>query len=221
MIAYNSGSGAVNAYSLGLSSHTSLYTITTGMRAAWSNYLGAVFGSTETGTSPNYFCNWYTFVNPGGPEYVNYGSNGTLPLCILAASTFSTIPAGYVTSDGVLYNLAFPSGNASLGSSNGLATWVSLAPDDRTTTLYAFNSATPYVFAYPEALAGSATSSGTFGFTSAPAVGAVDTDGDNLYAMLSNGTLEASSSSGTALSGFVVGGYGTGLALVVLSTNEH
>ena len=218
MIAYNPGSGAVNAYSLGLSSHTLLYTITTGLQAAWSNYLGAVFGSKLTGASAPYTCYYYTFVNPSSPRNVLFGLDSAAPNCAVAASTFPGVMNGYFLYNGYVYSIPLSGSISILNNTTPVTSLDSLAADDRTDALFVFNSTTPYVYQYTEQVGGSY--SGAFGFTSAPAVGAVDTDGDNLYAVLSNNTLAASSYNGTPLSGFGLG-FGTGLAIVVLSTNER
>jgi hypothetical protein len=77
------------------------------------------------------------------------------------------------------------------------------------------------VYQYAETLSGS-PSSGNYGFGAAPTVGGSDTDGDDVYAFLANGTFVGSSYSGTLLTGSGFGlSYGTGLAIAVLSTNEH
>jgi len=214
MIAYNPGSGQVNEYPVNLTSHMPLYSIYTGMTAAWSSNARAVFAA-QPYAGPAYHL--LIFSPPSSPY--EFGSSTTSPTVAIASSTFSNAANGYFAFQGYLDWLSFaPDSVLDVVFPSTLP--VSLAADDHNKSLYAFNPTTPYVSQYSESLGGPTSGNSCFG--SAPMVGAVDTDGDNLYAVLSNTALAACSTGpgNPALSGFGTS-FGTGVAIVILSTNEQ
>jgi hypothetical protein len=217
MMTYNPGTGQVNAYAPSLQSHTAKYTILTGMIACWSNYLGAVFAVRPTNEGGGtYYMYVYSFANPASP-YAFGAASTTGAQASVACSTMSNTPNAFMADSSGIYEFSLATNvNTSAFSAS---TVVSMATDDRNGVLYAFNSSGSYVSQFSQSGL-SSPYTGNYAFPVAPAVGGSDTDGDDVYAILTNTGFYASSYQGTAFSNFGYG-VGTGLAIEVLSTNEQ
>ena len=217
IMAYNPITGEVDAYSLNLTSHSALYQIAIDMTSAWSNYAGGIFGIQPQSGSVDLDLYLYH-----GATQTNEDGNGVYVSATFAAasSTFAATPKTFYANGSfeicVVPLPAFVDFNCETPINN----IVSLATDDNIGKLYAFGSNPPYVTQFNQSF-GAIPVTGSYGFAAAPAVGAADTDGDNVYAVLSTGVLAAASSTGTALTGFTSPAVGTGLAITVLSTNEQ
>lgn len=213
IIAYNSSTGQVDAYSLNLASHSALYSIETGMTSAWSNYGGGIFGIQ---TYVDFTLN--IFLYHGATETFEDDWDYFTGTLAVASSTLSATPKAFFGNGGQVCLVSLLGPNSP--SCVAVIDIVSLATDDNIGKVYAFGSTAPYVTQYNNTLAGT-PATGSYGFAAAPVVGAADTDGDNVYAVLTTGAFVASSSSGTPLTGFTSSPVGAGLATTVLSTNER
>lgn len=211
LITYNPSNGNVYSYPIALVTPSLLYTTISGALVKWSNYLHAVFGV--------YFAagDSFYFTHTGGEDSVFYGVGGTA--VAIATSTSSYSSNAFSTTGSTIYSFSL----ATLSETHSVAapyTVDSLATDDGFTELYAFDSTASYVSVFTQSLA--PVSTGNFGFASFPVVGGADTDGHNIYAVLTSTAFAGSTSAGTALTGGDFGnGVGTGLAIVVISTNSN
>jgi hypothetical protein len=219
LIARNPTTNTITGYSPDLSIQSSLFTISYLTAAAsWANSVNGAFYATEFSDSPNRYNKGY-FVSSNGTGTLVGSGVGTSSTVVLGASTFTTSSYGFVSTDGSVSNFNLTvQGNALASNGHDAGTILGLAPDDHNGTLVAFNQSSPYVSVFSENLVGLPVS-GDYGITATPFVGAIDTDGDNIYVNTSV-NLEASSATGTPLSGFGIP-INPGLALVVVSTNEH
>lgn len=215
LMTYNAGTGNINQYALNFSGGpTILATAPTGGIATWSTFLHAALVTVPGGDSQLYFPFF-----AGAGTYVAFTFSGTVTAT--TASTLTISPNSYFSVGPQTWWFTWLSRTVANFGDSGLVSAVALATDDNEGVLYAFASSTPYVTRVAQPGLGS-PSTGNYGFTAAPVAGGADTDGDNIYAVLSTGAFVASSYGGSPLTGGNFGAsVGTGLAITVLSTNEQ
>jgi len=213
LMAYASSTGQVTGFQLNTSPVGTLYTVPTGTTATWSNYLhGPLLAQQGSG-----YVEYYDYTPANG--LIAFGSASGTNVAV-ATSTLSSYPfvlAG--TSLGIGgFTLTANGGSNPTGSVSATDPYTALATDDHLFIVYSFNSSGSYVCKYLYSPAADGCSN--FGFTGIPAIGATDTDADDVYAVV-GGNLEASAANGLALGGFSVNNVGTTIAIVVISANEQ
>lgn len=214
LIAYNSASGAVTAYSQFATNPAPLYSISPGSVVSWSNYLDSVFAAVHYAGGTEY----YTEISGGGTQYSSYTTPGS-PVAITASPDRGYAYA-FATNGSGIYQFNLSGSGLPISTSQALpSSALSLASNDKTTDVYAFNSGSPYVTAMYYSL-GSTTYNNNYGFTSPGAFGATDVDANNLYEFLSNGTIQCSTLGGAAINIFPYT-VDSAAGLVVVSSNQY
>jgi hypothetical protein len=213
IIAYNSTSGRVTSYALSLNTNAPLYNITSHSTVAWSNYLHSVFVAYVTGGTTSF----YTERNGG---LVQIGGTFGGSTTAVATSTFSTSPNAYAynASNQAITQFTLANSGSAVTTTGTPHIVSALVTDDNIGDVVSFNTATPYISVFSEALS-SAISSTALGFTQAAVSAASDTDADNFYSLSSNGNLQISTILSTLLP-YQFGFYEAG-TVVVVSANEH
>jgi hypothetical protein len=214
LIAYNSASGAVRAYSQYLTNPTLLYTITTGSVVTWSNYLDSVFVAQHYAGGTEY----YTVTGGGsGTQYSSSTTSGS-PVAI-STTPESNFPYGFATNGTTIYQFYFSPSSVINTTATLAYPAVSLAANDSTQEVYVANTGSPYVtefYLYVD----ESSSTSNYGFTQPGALIATDVDANNLYLLLSDGVLQASTLGGVNLGfwNYTIDGAG---GLVVVSSSQR
>jgi hypothetical protein len=216
LILYVPSSGAVYSIAQNLTNEQYLYTVPSNALVTWSNYADSVFGALYFGGGTQYF------TYNGGVQPVAGPTSG-VPVAVTSA-TMSSNPAVFATNGTTIYAFSLASGTQT-GSFTASYPVIGLATDDtfQNGTLYSFNSGgSPDLYTdYAENLGYVCCS---FNLIDPIAESfATDTGSFNtLYSFLANGDVYAfNSSTHTSLSILPTFSFGTPVAIVVASTNEH